>query len=373
VTKWTVLVAAGSGLAIAASAHTALNARLLRRPRRVGPAVQIEAAILLPARNEATCIADGLRSLLTQDLTPPPSIVVLDDGSDDGTADLAGEVAAGDPRVRVLRGDPVPPGWLGKPHACWQLAAAAPSTAEVLVFVDADVRLAPHAVRSAVELLETHGLDFVSPYPRQLAGGPAERLVQPLLQWSWLTFLPLRLAEHARRPSLAVANGQFLVVRRAAYDRAGGHASVPNTVLEDVALARALRRHGARGGIVDGTELASCRMYESWAQLRDGYGKSLWTAFGSPPGAAAALGLLGLMYLLPPAAMLRGSRLGALGYLAAVAGRVLAARRCGARTWPDPLAHPLSIALVIQLTLRSLRAHRRGELHWKGRSLAVSR
>ena len=204
-----------------------------------------------------------------------------------------------------MTGRPLPPGWLGKPHACHQLARAA-RVSDVLVFVDADVQLAPHAVRAAVGLLDRHALDFVSPYPRQLAGSVAERIVQPLLQWSWLTFLPLRLAEHARRPSMAVANGQFLAVRRAAYERAGGHAAVRAAVLDDVALARELRRHGARGGVVDGTGLGACRMYDGWVDLRDGYAKSLWAAFGSEPGAMAVLVLLVVMYLVPPIAMVRG-------------------------------------------------------------------
>src|SRR5205807_5961315 len=134
----------------------------------------------------------------------------------------------------------LPSGWLGKPHACWHLARAATGT--VLVFVDADVVLAPDAVAGAVSLLRNEGLAFVSPYPRQLAGSWLERLVQPLLQWSWLAFLPLRLAERGHRPSLANANGQLLVVDTAAYRRAGGHASVRAEVVDDVALARSLRR-----------------------------------------------------------------------------------------------------------------------------------
>ena len=131
--------------------------------------------------------------------------------------------------------------------------------------------------------------------------------MQPLLQWSILTTLPLRLAERSHRPSLAAANGQFIVVRRAAYVRAGGHA--PDAVLDDLALVRAIKQGGGRGGVVDGTSLATCRMYDGWAELRDGYGKSLWSAFGGPLGSGGVVGALSLAYVVPAFAALRGLEL----------------------------------------------------------------
>jgi len=242
----------------------------------------------------------------------------------------------------------------------------------VLVFVDADVVLAPHAVASTAALLDASGLDLASPYPRQLAETPAERLVQPLLQWSWLTTLPLTAAERSPRESLTAANGQLLAVRRDAYDHAGGHGAVRSAVLDDVALLRAVKRSGGRGVVVDGTHLATCRMYDGWDDLRAGYTKSLWSAFGSPAGAAAAMGALSLLYVLPAAAALRGSRVGAAGYAAGVLGRVLVARRVGGRVWPDSLAHPASIAALGWLTAASWRGKRSGSLSWKGRPIEAS-
>ena len=194
----------------------------------------------------------------------------------------------------MLRGEPLPSGWWGKPHACQQLADDV--DADVLVFVDADVVLEPHAVAATVALLRWSGLDLVSPYPRQVAVSAAERLVQPLLEWSFLTTLPLRAAERSPRPSLAAANGQFLAVDALAYRRAGGHAAVRAEMLEDIALLRAVKRAGGRGGVVDGSGLAACRMYDGWPAIREGYAKSLWSAFGSPGGAVAVCGLLGLAY-----------------------------------------------------------------------------
>ncbi len=339
------LVHVGASLAVCGAVHVAINARLLRRPAAHPNRPLTDVSVLIPARDEERNIAECLRTLLAQQPGDGLEIIVLDDESSDRTREISLDIAADDPRVRVLRGTPPPPAWLGKPHACCQLAHSARATSRVLVFADADVRFEPHAIAAAVDLLRRHELDLVSPYPRQIATTAGERLVQPLLQWSWLTFLPLRVAESSRRRSLSAANGQFLAVRREAYERAGGHAS--GDVLDDLALV--------------------CRMYDGWPELRAGYTKSLWTAFGTPAGAAAVVGLLVTAYVVPAVAALRGSRAGAIGYAAGVAGRVIAARATGARAWPDALAHPASVAALGLLTARSVRARRLGTLTWKGR------
>jgi len=359
---WLATVAAGL-----LTGHAVLNTVLLRRPARSPSTVDEPVAVLLPLRDEAHRVRPCLESLLAQRGVPDLSVVVLDDGSTDGTAAVVREVA-GD-RVTLVTGAPLPPGWLGKPYACRQLAGYAPASARVLVFVDADVVLHPDAVAATVGLLRAGRYTLLSAYPRLPAGTAAERLVQPLLAWSWLTFLPLRLMERSSRPSLAAAGGQFLAVDRAGYERAGGHAAVRDKVLEDVELARAVTRSGGRIALATGHRLATCRMYRSWPALRDGYGKSLWAAFGSPAGSAAVLLALAGTYLLPLAAVVRNPPAAVLAYLLGVAGRVVTGRATGARVWPDALAHPASVALFGYLVLRSHLAHRRGRLVWKGREL----
>jgi hypothetical protein len=193
--------------------------------------------------------------------------------------------------------------------------------------------------------------------------------VQPLLPWSWLTTLPLRAAERSPRPSLSAANGQLLAVDADAYARAGGHVAVRREMLEDVALLRAVKRAGGRGTVADGTHLATCRMYDGWGALRDGYAKSLWSAFGSPAGAVAVVGGLSLAYLLPAVQALRGSRVGLLGYAAGVAGRVVVGRRVGSRVVPDAFAHPASVAAFAWLVATSLWRRSRGTIVVSGRPI----
>jgi hypothetical protein len=110
-------------------------------------------------------------------------------------------------------------------------------------------------------------------------------------------------------------------------------------------------------------------MYDGWAELREGYSKSLHAAFGSRVGALLAGGLLALLYVVPPLAALRGSPAGAVGYAGAVAGRAISARRTGGRIWPDACAHPVSVAVLCGLTARSWRQRNAGTLQWKGRRL----
>lgn len=358
------------------TAHTVVNAgRWLRRPTDRPVEIRETVAVLLPLRDEADRVTPCLRALLAQRGVPRLRVVVLDDGSVDGTAEVVRAVVADDPRVTLLTGVNPPPGWLGKPHACWQLATRVGDPADALVFVDADVVLEPYAVAAAVTELRAAGATLLSPYPRIVVRTVADRLVQPLLQWLWLTFLPLRAMERSPRPSLAAAGGQFLVVDRAGYLRAGGHAAVADKVLEDIELGRAVKRAGGRIALADGSRLASCRMYEDWPQLRDGYTKSLWASFGHPSAAAVVLTVLLALYTAPPlvavAALLAGAptvagvAVGA--YLAGVAGRMVSARATGGRAWPDALGHPVSVAVLGWLTLRSYHLRKRRRLSWRGR------
>lgn len=329
----------------AVAAHTAVNAVLLRRPTPAEPRSRV--SVLLPVRDEERRVLPCLEALLAQG----HEVLVLDDGSTDATAEVVRSTGA-----TLLTGAPLPEGWLGKPHACQQLADAADPASEVLAFVDADVVLEPGAVDAAVALLERLDLDLVSPYPRQQAPGRT-RLVQPLQQWSWLAFLPLRWAETSHRPSLTAATGQFLVVRRSAYDRAGGHAAVRDQVAEDLTLLRQVKLAGGRGVVVDGTRLATCRMYDDWPALAEGYAKSLP---GLPPAVPLGLAAATLLPLL--------GRHRRQAYAAMVLSRAIAAWRTGSPVL-DSLAHPASVVAATALWARS--RHRQGTTRWKGRPVRL--
>ena len=366
------LTAIGAGLAVALTAHTFVNLRALRTPRPDSPSRPEWVSLLIPARNEEAHIERTVRSALAQEGVERLEVIVLDDGSTDRTASILASIA--DPRLTVMNGsdEPLPTGWLGKPWACARLAERAKGS--ILVFVDADVHLEPWAVRSTVSELRSGGFTLLAPYPRQLAETWLERLVQPLVTWSWAATMPLGWAERSHRPSLSAANGQLLVLDAAAYRSIGGHACVRAAVVEDVELMRALKIAGHLTATVDGSSLADCRMYDGAAQVADGYGKSLWSAFGGPAGTLAVNTLLLTAYVVPPAAMLasrsRTTRaIGFAGYAAGIASRALVARRTGERLWPDAAAQPASILAFSALNAVSWIRHLRGTNTWKGRSV----
>jgi hypothetical protein len=361
------VVAGGTARSIYQAHRVWRNARRTLIPPDDPPPVRDRVSVLMPARNEAHRIGPGIASLVRQRGVDDLEILVLDDNSTDGTSEAVLAAAAADPRVRVLTGRPLPEGWRGKPHACAQLADAA--TGSVLVFVDADVTFEPHAMASAIALMRRRHLDYVSPFPRQLTGSLAEKLLQPLTAWTRLSMVDMRHAEDSHENGSLLANGQFIVAEAKAYWRAGGHAAIRDAVIDDLWLASAMKATGSRGVPVEGSGLAACRMYDGWADLREGYTRWLWILFPTRRNLVKTIAQLVCSELVPPLAALRGSRIGLLGYTAAVAGRVVSGRAARDRIFPYALASPVTAAISAGMYVDSVRRHQRGELSWKGRSL----
>lgn len=319
-------------------------------------------SVLIPVRNEAENIADLVISLQAQQLLAQPEIIFINDSSTDETAAKLQQAIDGGAQIKVINAPSLPSGWMGKPWALQQGYLQA--NGEVVVTLDADVRLTPTAISQAIAMLGERS--FISPYPKQIAKSLTERLIQPLLQWSWMSTVPLRIAEKSSRTSLAVANGQFFVVRKSALSAIDGFTSIASEVLDDIELARALIKSGARGGVADGSALAQTRMYRNFAEVRAGYGKSLWKAFGSKSGSAGAIIFLVATGIAPVFSWFAGNPLGFLAYGFIVMTRALSAYRSRGRTL-DSILHPISCAILIYLIIYSWRA--RGVVAWKGRTL----
>ncbi|WCM39499.1 MULTISPECIES: glycosyltransferase [Thermus] len=301
-------------------------------------------SILVPARNEAENLRRTLPSLLRQGAL---EVLVLDDGSQDGTAQVAEAVAGGHPGFRLLRGRPLPPGWRGKNWACWQLAQEAKG--EVLVFTDADVYWQEGALGGLLAALE--GKELVSALPRQEPGkdlGTAG--VVPFVMGGLFSFLPHPLLE-----ALRVANGQVLAFSREAYFRLGGHRAVREEILEDVALARKVP--GYR--LVLGTRLFRVRMYPSYPEAVAGFGKNFLEIHLKNPAVLLGSAFYHLaLYTLPWA--FGRPELGLLG----LGERLLVQVALGGPAWPALLT-PLAPLLLLPVYLRALLPGKR----WKGRVL----
>ncbi|MGV8872747.1 MAG: glycosyltransferase [Rhodococcus sp. (in: high G+C Gram-positive bacteria)] len=369
-------------LAAASAATSLLNSRFIPSLRTPDQDVTERIVVCIPARNEDATLPLLIGDLRRQRSCTNVQFIVLDDDSTDATAHAARTAADGDPRIRVVTSHTVPPtGWTGKAAACAELARLAAEDdvhASLIMFVDADVRLAPDAIAAAARMLRQRGALLLCPWPEQLVGSVAERLVQPLLSWSWMSTLPVPVSNWTLRPSMAVACGQFMAFDTAAYRAVGGHGCVAASATEDLDLARALRRQGMPTAVASGAGFVSCRMYESATDLRSGYSRWLWNEFGGPAGSAIASLALATVYLVPPIAALtaEGStrRIGAAGYLAGAVSRMAARRReSGSRFGIDDVVdaavHPLSILAFVGLVGESHVRRHRGSLSWKSRPM----
>jgi len=340
-----------------------INFLTIRNPSKATQ-IQESVSVVVPLRNEATNVAELIDSLRAQKNLAQVEFLLLDDNSEDQTLTLLHQHTSGLSNFHILNGSTLPQGWIGKTWALQQLFERA--SGEIIVSVDADVRLVPDAISAAVTLLKETQLDFLSPYPSQLAHSWSERLIQPLLQWSWMSTVILRIAEKSSISSMVVANGQFFVVRRAALAQVGGYKSVSNKVLDDVELARTLVKQGSHGCVANGASIASTRMYSSWGEIQAGYGKSLHAAFGSVFGSALAITFLFLTGIAPLIAGITGSYVAWYAYSAVTLTRAMSSIKTG-KNGVDAFLHPISSALLIYLIIYSWLM--RGQVQWKGRTL----
>jgi hypothetical protein len=346
-----------------------LNAILLPRPKAPdqGGALAGElVSILIPARDEAAHIAACVGAALSS-AGVEVEVLVMDDGSRDGTAAIVEGLAAHDPRLRLLSAPPLPPGWTGKVHACARLAEAA--RGGHLLFIDADVRLAPRAAAALAAHARRHGLALASGVPRQEIGTLGEALTVPAINLLMLGYLPGAGRAFTRHPALAAACGQLILVEAGAYRASGGHAALRGVLHDGLALARRLRAAGHRTEVVAGAGLATCRMYrgfrESWNGFLKNAREGMATPLGLPVWTIVLLGGHVLPWLLLPAP------LAALALLLGYALRGLITWLSREPSWTIPL-HPATVlvALAIQWTalVRSALGHRAA---WKGRAYSA--
>jgi chlorobactene glucosyltransferase len=343
---------------------------------------QPKVAVLVPARNEEANIEACLRGLLLQDY-PNYEIWLYDDASTDDTLAIARQIAQEHhSKLNIARSTEGPPaGWLGKANACHRLyqAMRGRSDPDYLLFTDADVRHEPAALGMAVAAAGDTGAGLLSVFPRQRTLTWAERLAVPVMQhWAVYDILPLPPAFSARTgPAFAAANGQFMLFTREAYAACGGHAAVRSEILEDVALARAVKRSGHRAILADAGPLVSTRMYTGPAEVWQGYSKNTYAFFGYSPG-FLALGtvVLAALYVVPPVIALYALAttqvslelfyLPLAQYVVAVLARLLLSVRFAYRAL-DALLHPVAILFMIAICLNSMRWSLAGKGAWKGR------
>src|SRR5579863_4317083 len=227
----------------------------------------LDISVIVPARNEEASLGACLQSLVSQ-AGVSFEIIVVDDGSTDRTRAIAHSFPGG----RVVEPGPLQAGWRGKNNAV--MAGAAVARGKWLLFTDADTVHRPNSLASGLNEAETHKVDLLSYSPEQEVRGFWEKAVMPVIFAELAaTFRPQDVS--GPNSPAAAANGQYILVRRTAYDAVGGHAAIATSLLEDVALARAVKQSGRRILFRYGGDAVCTRMYRTFAQLREGWTKNL--------------------------------------------------------------------------------------------------
>ena len=237
-------------------------------------------SVLVPARNEESCISDCVKSLLAQQYTDF-QLIVLDDNSTDRTWEILQGYAHNDPRLRLIKGKPLPDDWLGKHWACQQLAETADG--ELLLFVDADTYHQPDMLRAAASAMSTEQAALISALPRQDVMTWSEKLSIPAFYLGMMCGVPLELTRLQSNPLLFAVLGQFLIFRREAYEAVGGYASVKQNIVDDIAIGRRVHAMGLKYRLLDGNGEVSCRMYHNFKEVWRGLTKSAFATFSFNP------------------------------------------------------------------------------------------
>jgi chlorobactene glucosyltransferase len=356
------------------------NLRMLDRsaPQGRAPRETKLVSVLVPARNEARNIGRCLQSLLAQDY-PAMEILVLDDGSTDETAEIVAEMARKDPRLRLVRGLPLPQGWMGKNFACHQLARLA--RGEWLLFTDADTDHKPNTLNWAIEAAEENDADLTSLVPHTVTHTIGEQLILPIIPFGLLSCFPLALGRRVRIPFLTMAVGPFMLFRRESYRRIGGHRNVRGEIAEDVVLARQVRRADGRVSLLDGADQVDVHFYHGFREAWHGLAKSVFAVFEYRPLPCALLvGLYTFLFLWPVALLFARawnwqmaeptSRLALIqvllnsGLWYAVATRFRLPRRTA-------FLYPITIVLTVTIMLDSVRRAAVNGIRWKERVYQV--
>jgi glycosyltransferase involved in cell wall biosynthesis len=324
---------------------------------------RLQVSVIVPARNEEACLADCLESLTTQSGVAF-EIIVVDDHSTDRTR----KIAASFPGVRVIEAGPLPDGWTGKNNAV--TTGARRAGGEWLLFTDADTVHLPGSLARSLDEAQRKGLALLSYSPEQIVTGFWEKAVMPVIFAELVSkYRPSRVSD-PNSPA-AAANGQYILVTRDAYDAIGGHAAVGKSLLEDVELARAIKRSGGKIFFRYGGDAVRTRMYRSFPQLREGWTKNLAILFPAT-GRLAFWRFLEFVVLITSLAFLilsvaaRDFRFAPLYLLSPVVTLIRISRVHFA--WDATLLAPFGLPLFSYLLLRSKLSHQAGKVSWKGRT-----
>lgn len=346
------------------------QARLdLRRGKRVELGQWPRVTVVVACRNEQDHIRDCVEGILSQDY-PNVELIVVNDRSEDRTAEVLREIR--DHRLKVLEVKELPVGWFGKTHAMWLGARA--GEGEWLVFTDSDTRLCEGALREGIGLGVIRGFDMVSLVPRFRTRGFSDSLLTPLCGMMTSGMYSIMFANHAQLPGVAFACGQYMAIRREAYEQAGGWESLKGYPSDDVEMARRMKRMGMRPRVGWGQDLVEARMYEGWGQVYRGWSRNLIMASRGHPWRVLGAVMFVLLGVMSSFAALgwglveghQGWVLLSLGHMILITLVLWSGYERGRFQRPYALLWPIGMLLLLLILVRSLYLCWRGGMEWRG-------
>jgi cellulose synthase/poly-beta-1,6-N-acetylglucosamine synthase-like glycosyltransferase len=362
-----------------ALAMAIVNLRLYHRPpeRLAEDADRPLLSVCIPARDEEANIEACVRSVLDGSYASC-EVLVYDDQSTDATPEILARLRAEDDRVKLVETVPLPEGWAGKQHACWRMARVAQG--EWMLFTDADVRFSADMLERTYAHARSQDIGLLSTFPRQITRSFGERLLVPMIFFILFSYLPMWRMRQTSDPSTSAACGQFLFVRRDAYDASGGHEAFRDSYHDGVMMPRAVRRAGFKSDLFDGQDLASVRMYRGFAQSWMGFAKNAFEGLGS----VGLLVFLTFVHIVGHAGPFVVLALGLAGVVAddlavafscvACAAMLLERSLLSARfrqgVWPVVL-HPIGVVAMTAVQWHSWWLSVRGRRAWRGRVLGA--
>ncbi|MFW5831683.1 MAG: glycosyltransferase [Prolixibacteraceae bacterium] len=322
-------------------------------------------SVLIPARNEEETIGSILGDL-QQIPHKNMEVIVFNDQSTDNTAALVNSLIAKDPRLKLINSAGLPDGWLGKNYACHQLAKNA--SGEYLLFLDADVRVKPDAIESALAQMQKHNLKLLSIFPKQIMKTTGEKITVPIMNSILLSMLPLILTRTSKRASLAAANGQFMLFEAGMYHQIKPHETMKAQKVEDILIARYFKENGLKMQCMTGNNSITCRMYSSFQEAAYGFSKNVAEFFGGSHLAAFVYWFIGTFGIFSVIFSLNLFWM-VLTFVLIAAVKILVSVSGKQNLWESLIfALPQQIVLGNIISL-SFQNKKRKEYKWKGRTI----
>ncbi|ANU22142.1 glycosyltransferase [Planococcus donghaensis] len=326
-------------------------------------------SVLVPMRNEERNVATLIKSLKNSTYRQL-EFIILNDQSTDGTQQALTQEIAGDSRFKIIMGQKLPEDWVGKVHACHQLQQEA--SGEYLLFVDADVRFRPKAIEQSLVLLQRKRAQLLTGFPAFDVSPFLSKLLVPMLHFVVLFHLPVFLANHTKFKAATAANGMWMMFESSSYRKIGGHAAVYNSLVEDVHIARKIKEHGYKVVLAHITMSVKCRMYDTNAEVWEGFLKNSYAGIGRSPVMAFFLILFYfIFYILPPFLAIygiwNGFYLWAVPYALTVAQRWYIDMVTNQRWYLAFLIPLQALAMLAVLTQSMRKSLKKQAYSWKGR------